>query len=199
MKSQAFDEIKETIKETVTKEQQTLLRTYAQSAATNLKLPSESQIRSIVKSDVREENAELERIKRRQNNLIIHNLPESVDPQEDIAKFKEIVKDILHIREPEIDSYTRLGTRNDERPRLLRVSLKQMSEKKEILARAPQLRQIDEDDIYARVYIRPDLTPKQLEASKNLYTKLKEVREQNKDTGKKFKIFKGEIVPVEDY
>ena len=199
VKSQAFDEIKETIKETVTKEQQTLLKTYAQSAANNLKLPSESQIRSIVKLDVKEENAELERIKRRQNNLIIHNLPESVEPDEDIAKFKEIVKDILHIREPEIEAYTRLGTRNDEKPRLLRVSLKQMSERKEILARAPQLRQVDEDDVYARVYIRPDLTPKQLEASKNLYMKLKEVREQNKDTGKKFKILKGEIVPVEDY
>ena len=194
LKEEALLEIKGTVKNTVSTEQEALLKNYAKAAAKDLKIPTESQLPVLIKTAVKDESVELERIKKRQKNLIIHNLAESDEPGEDAQKFDDIVKGILRIRNAEIESYTRLGTRNNEKPRLLRVTLKERAERKEILARAPQLRQVDEDDEFAKVYIRPDLTPQQLEQSKNLYMKLKEVREQ--EPTKKWKIQKGEIVEV---
>ena len=66
--------------------------------------------------------------------------------------------------------------------------------KRAILANATKLRKLAEDDQFARVYIRPDLTPKQQVESKNLYTELTKVRDRNPT--KTYKIKRGTIMEV---
>ena len=68
-----------------------------------------------------------------------------------------------------------------------------MTEKKQILARAKDLR-TSEHDTYGKVYIRPDLTKNQLEASKNLRRQLQEQRQAHPT--KKWIIKQNEIIEV---
>ena len=143
----------------------------------------------------REEALEREMIQKRKLNLVIHNLEESQTPEEDVTKTKTLL-DTLGIREVEILNPTRLGYRNEEKNRIFRFSVENLVVKKTILSKAPQLRQIPEDEPFCRVYIRPDLTPKQLESSKNLHRELKDIREKNQE--KKYKIYRGKIVQVEE-
>ena len=198
LKNNAMTQINDTIKKSIDNEQKEVLKNYAKTAVKDLNLPSTPEIHSLinkqVKEDVKEEAYERERIKQRQLNLIVHNLDECEELGDDASKFTEITSDILRIQGVEVESVTRLGTKTTGRHRLLRVTLKNLKHKKEVLSRAPNLRQVDEEDPYAKVYIRPDLTPKQLEASKNLYEQLKETREQYPE--KQFKIVKGKIQEV---
>ena len=149
----------------------------------------------LVKEIVKEETAERERIKERQLNLIIYNLPESNEAVEDISKAKLLIRDRLDIYENVIiTNVTRFGQRNNERNRLCRITLETMKIKKTILQRAPQLRRLPQDDPFCKVYIRPDLTPKQMETSKNLYAELIAIRTQYGD--RRFKISRGEIIEL---
>ena len=66
--------------------------------------------------------------------------------------------------------------------------------KRKILSKATTLRQLPDDDKYAKVYIRPDLTPKQQEDSKNLWEALKTQRSE--DPGNLYKIKTGRIIKV---
>lgn len=144
-----------------------------------------------------EHSVERERIKARAANLILHNLPESRSVEEDISKVKDIIKDILKIADFEITNATRLGFYDRNKSRLFRITLSDVADKKKILSRATFLREVDENHPYASVYIRPDMTPKQVEASKNLQSQLRETRLQNQGTGKVFKISRGKIVEVQ--
>ena len=76
--------------------------------------------------------------------------------------------------------------------RPVRVLIERMDNKKRILSRATNLRAVPEESDYARVYIRPDLTIDQLEASNNLYAKLRQKRLDYPDST--WKITKGVIV-----
>lgn len=68
-----------------------------------------------------------------------------------------------------------------------------MSEKKLILSKAKHLR-TSTNAVYSAVYIRPDLTKKQLEASKNLRAQLQVKRTATPD--KIWTIKQGQIVEV---
>ena len=50
------------------------------------------------------------------------------------------------------------------------------------------------NNVCYKVYIKPDLTPKQVEESKNLVTELKRIREQ--DLTRKWKIHRGRITEI---
>ena len=145
---------------------------------------------------VDEQAAERERIKERAANLILHNLPETRNLDADIAQTTEIIKNVLKIADFEITKGNRLGFYDESKNRLFKITLKDVPTKKKILSRATMLRDVDENDQFANVYIRPDMTPKQVEASKNLQTQLREVRNQNLQSGKKFKIYRGKIIEV---
>ena len=94
-----------------------------------------------------------------------------------------------------MDNATRLGNRSREKYRPVRVTLRNLDVKKRILKRAVQLRYIDETYTYYRVYIRPDLTVKQLATSKNLQEMLKQKRLDYPQ--KQWKIFRERIIEVE--
>ena len=53
---------------------------------------------------------------------------------------------------------------------------------------------LEEGDEFHKVFIKPDLTPIQTEASKNLVAQLKLKRER--EPIKKFKIFRGRIIEL---
>ena len=76
----------------------------------------------------------------------------------------------------------------------LKVKTANMKEKKEILAKATSLRKLEAGHRFADVYIRPDMTKKQREQSKNLHTKLRETRLKYPD--KTYKIKYGKIIEV---
>lgn len=148
----------------------------------------------LISAVVREDHDERERIKQRAPNLIIHNLPESNSVNEDVQQVNTIIKDVLRYANFEIVKATRLGFPQDDRNRLFKITLSDIPTKKKILARATELRNLPQEDPYAKVYIRPDLTPKQVEVSKNLQKQLHDMREANQ--GRKFKIVKGQIKDV---
>lgn len=137
--------------------------------------------------------SELEDIEKRKLNLVVFNLPEAGNPDGDIEKFKTMIKDEFKLS-VKVKEATRLGRRNEDKPRMLRIRLEALSEKKLILSKAKDLR-VSTDTIYSTVYIRPDLTKKQLEESKNLREQLKDKR--SKDSTKKWTIRRGEIVELE--
>ena len=79
---------------------------------------------------------------------------------------------------------------------MIKITLKDIKSKKVILSKAKNLRQLEEEDEFHKVFIKPDLTPQQVEVSKNLVAQLKEVREN--EPHKKFKIFRGKITELND-
>ena len=142
---------------------------------------------------VQEEIAEREEILRRKNQLIIMNLKESKSEAEDRAKLKELFNLLKLNDEVIVTEAIRLGEkRRDNKHRFLRVTLENLETKRKILAKATTLRDVPEGSDYHKVFIKPNLTVKQNEISKNLREDLR-VRRLEEPT-KRFKITKGKIV-----
>ena len=78
-----------------------------------------------------------------------------------------------------------------------KVQLPTIAEKKQILAKAKELRD-STHEVHSKIYICPDMTKRQLEDSKNLHASLQQKRMSYPD--KKWIIRKGEVVdlPTED-
>ena len=134
---------------------------------------------------------ERKEIERRKLQLIITNLKEFGNPENDKKELKEMLKMIQVQGDIKIEEVYRLGARSDK-PRVLRVHVKDLTTKRNILAKAPELRKIPEDHKFAKVYVKPNLTPKQQEASRALEAKLKEKRDN--DPTKNWIIKKGVII-----
>ena len=194
--SKKIEEVKQTYASAATplEEQLTTIKTQLKNEvkAYTETLPSKEEIYKMAD----EQAIERDRIKARAANLILHNLPESQSAEDDVNKTKEIIKEILKIPDFQIIKANRLGFYDENKSRLFKITLNDVATKKKILARATMLRDVDENDPYASVYIRPDMTPKQVEASKNLQSQLREIRAINQGSGKKFKIFRGKIVEI---
>ena len=124
----------------------------------------------------------------RKLNLVIKGLSENGN---DVTKINELFK---HELATEIDPANlqckRIG-RQDRLPRPLLVTLPNMTAKRQILSNASNLRNYRTAD-QNKVFISPDLTPKQREANKALRDQLKEMR----NLGQSVKIYKGQIVPA---
>ena len=89
---------------------------------------------------------------------------------------------------------TRIGKKKAERPRVIRVTLSNLADKRTLLAKATTLRDIPETHKYAKVYVKPNLTQQQQNDSKNLERQIKEVRLKNPTI--KYKIHQGKIIVV---
>ena len=151
--------------------------------------------RQEIKEDIDDALAEKFRIEQRKNNLIASQLKEPTSAEDDITKLKIIIRQKLNIKDEIVITETmRLGKKETGKDRLLRFTLQDIKMKKLILSKATTLRQLDNGDEYSDVYIQPDLTPAQVQASKNLKALLKKTREDHED--KYFKIIKGKITEV---
>ena len=171
--------------------------TYAAIAAT-ARTAVRKEIEEFGPNLVREELEEKERIEQKKNNIMIFTLKECSNKEEaenhDIKAINEVVKDRLGLRNIEITNARRLGFFDKDKIRPVRVTLSRIEEKKQILSRAATLRNLEEEDCYTRLYVRPDLTRTQLQASKNLYATL--IKKRQEQPNQQWKIRRGKIYMV---
>ena len=119
---------------------------------------------------------------KRTNNLVIHNLPESVGEsmaersEHDVRQFVKLVKDVFKLQ-VRISRSFRGGKASPDRHRLLIVVLESVEVKQDLLKLAPQLRT---SSVWGRIYISPDLTKTEREAARQLREELRARREQKR-------------------
>ena len=153
---------------------------------------SSSQIQSMVNSFINEEK---EKAKRRLN-LIVHNVTESTNEDGLIRKKHDIdyvtstIQQYLGVNVI-INKAFRLGQRNDK-PRLLKISVNSEAEKALVLRSTIKLKNVDHPDEIQKLFITPDLTPKEQQANKKLREELKELNKESKTLN--FYIKNGKIV-----
>ena len=158
-------------------------------------LPNDSSRSSNLDTQVKDMIAEREKIFARRNQLLIMNFKENNSADEDKRQLYELFG-LLYLDEEVIIAKTdRLGNkRNDGKPRFLRVEMNNIHMKRKILGNATKLRNVPDKHKFAKVYIKPNLTEKQQEESKNLQAELKKRRD--KEPTIPIKISKGKIVVV---
>lgn len=131
---------------------------------------------------------------RRKQNLVIFGLPESEGSNSsdrnmlDASAFSRLVSSQFKIENITIVKTAHLGRINPEKPRPLLVSLSDSSSRRYLLQNSKILRGNPE---YNKVYISPDLSPKEREANKKLQIELRQ-RRQGGETN--LIIRKGKIV-----
>ena len=137
------------------------------------------------------ERSQIELIK---HNLVISGMAENTNDTDDDVKFAQMIKDEMDLV-VEVESTSRLQRKEQSAdPKLLKVTLKDMKIRKAILSKATSLRNSANDHVKTKVYIRPELTSKQLEDSKNLSTQLRAKKTANPD--KRYKIYRGSIIEL---
>ena len=117
---------------------------------------------------------------RRKQNLVILDLPESGGSNSsdqnmlDASAFNRLVSSQFKIENIRIVKTARLGRTNPEKPRPLLVSLSDSSSRRYLLQNSKILHGNPE---YNKVYIFPDLSPKEQEANKKLQMELRQRRQ----------------------
>ena len=149
------------------------------------------ELRNAVSSVISEEKDK----QKRRLNLIVHNMAESSSDQPQSRKEQDIacIRDILHSQlevQPCISNAVRLGKRGGPKPRLLKITVESEEEKVAILRNVKRLRLPSTPDPLKRIFITPDLTPREREVNKALRS---ELAERNK-SAKQFIIKNGQIV-----
>ena len=142
-----------------------------------------------VKSFIAEEKEKT----RRRLNLIMHHVPESTASeglarkQDDINQVSSVLDKYIGIT-PNIQKAFRVGSKGDT-PRLLKIMIPTEHDKAFILRNSFKLRSDDNPEEIKKIFITPDLTPKEQKENKKLRAELKE---KNKD-GNFFRIKNGKI------
>ena len=164
---------------------------------THVKPIISTTVSPIVSADM-EEQRQIEKIKL---NLVVSGIPETENAEDDLQKVKDIIVEELEIT-PQIEKIERCGRiqKNTDgttaKPRLIRLYMKDARNRKEILRKAPMLRNANEEETREHVYIRPDQTLKQQLESKNLRDQLRRMKQEEPE--KNYKIKRGKIVPTTD-
>ena len=134
---------------------------------------------------------------KRKRNVVVHNLPEQHGERQtektknDSELFADVVKEHLHMV-VNVSRCFRVGKTEGDKPRLLVVTLDSEEVKWEVLRQAPQLGQAP---VRPRIFINPDLSPRERAEGKRLRDELKRRRE-NGETN--LTIRRGRIVEVSD-
>ena len=135
---------------------------------------------------------------RRRLNLIVHQLAESdeTDAQKrkecDVKETSDIIQKYLGVSAT-LTNPVRLGIKG-AKPRLLKISVSSRQEKAQILKNCTKLRNKEHPSNIQKIYITPDLTPKEQQANKALRSQLDEMNKPDK----LYKIKNGKIVRRED-
>ena len=189
-----FDHFRKSV-ESLIKEHKTSLSEFTPAGVTNPEASisqtndSLTQIATTILSEQHEKE-------RRQLNLIVHNFQESSSEspqsrkQEDIAKATSVLKEYLGIN-CTITNALRLGKKTQsEKPRLLKITVSNVADKKAILRNKVQLCKESNPPHIKKIFVTPDLTPAEQKKNKKLREELAHL---NKD-GRKFIIKNGVIV-----
>lgn len=152
---------------------------------------------------VKEDVAEALEMEKRRANIVFHGIKESVvtldqlggnilDKSPDQDAVEEILKTGLRLDATRhIEEVQRIGRYTEGKTRPLRVRVKTIEAKIEILKRARDLKQSEE---YKHIFIAPDLTRKQQLVDKDLREKLKQLRSDGEEN---VKIKQGKIIKNE--
>lgn len=128
---------------------------------------------------------------KRKYNVVIRGVAET----EDAEKMVERLWKELHIGEgkmgADIQTVERIGYKNKDRIRLIRVKLMDLECRRKLLFAA---RGLTKSEDFKEVYIMPDWTRKQVENDRHLRFKLRQFREQYKDSERRVRIYKGRVV-----
>ena len=119
---------------------------------------------------------------RRRCNVVIHGIEENSDDGGTIDDegVEEIMK-ALHCPPRSVEEVIRIGRRVDGKVRPLRIKLRLLEAKTEVLKRAKLLK---ENENFKRVFIQLDLTLNQQKVDKVLRDKLGEMRAQGETEAK---------------
>ena len=139
-----------------------------------LKSGMENRLTTTVQ-EVKENIEESWEIERRKMNIIIHGVKDE-DAGKDLTALTDLFEDGLKlVFDRHVDKVVRLSrVANEEKPRPIKVILKQVDCRKEILIRAKSLK---ESDRFKKVFITPDLTRKQQEVDKELRKQLRKYKD----------------------
>lgn len=130
-------------------------------------------------------------IEKRRTNIIFHGVKESDDVAHDVDKVREILSKGLHIDcERHLGEMYRIGMKKDDKVRPIRLVVKTLEGKIEIIKRAKQLKDSEE---FKKIFVSPDLTRKQQLEDKELRDKLKSFR-QDDHSGARIIIKGGKII-----
>lgn len=138
-------------------------------------------IDGLVQNITVEEMEEREDRKRRKNNIVLYNLPESdeADPKEREREDNKMCEDLftnhLKVAGVEIDKVIRLGRKVDHRNRPVLVKLQQDGKKWDILSNAECLKN-ETNLVWKKIGIAPDMTKRQRDQNKKLREELQEKR-----------------------
>lgn len=112
----------------------------------------------------------------RKTNVIIHNIPESECEEaadrkkEDSEAIEDLIKNGLDLGHVKMEAVVRLGKKVEGKARLTKVQLDTVKSKREMLNNAKKLRNTAS---WSRIYITPDLSPKEREENRKLREELK--------------------------
>jgi len=113
-------------------------------------------------------------IEKKRTNIIFHGVKESDDVAEDVKKVRDILSNGLHLDcERHLGEMYRIGMKKEDKVRPIRLVVKSLEGKIEIIKRAKQLKDSSE---FKKIFISPDLTRKQQLEDKELRDKLKSFR-----------------------
>ena len=141
-----------------------------------------------IHSKLQEDEVEKEEIQKRCKNVIVFGLNESASDDagvriaDDLEAMQSVIGNLQV--EHDITKVVRLRKKNeqqDAKPRPLLVSLRSEEERVELLKKAKNLKDMEEGGLN-RIFILPDLTPKQRQIRKNLVQELKK-RQSEGETG----------------
>jgi len=126
----------------------------------NEKTISSSSVASLIASLV----AEQKEREKRELNLVLHNVPESTASdsftrkQEDIAQINSILNEYVDVK-PTINNAIRLGKRDTNKHRLLKIIVGLTQEKITVLRNKLKLRKESNPTSIKRIFITPNYTP----------------------------------------
>ena len=93
--------------------------------------------------------AENEEIRRRKLQIVITNVPENQNPDDDLKDAKEVFT-LMGVNVPIVEAI-RVGKKKTERPRVIRVTLQNPTDKRTLLAKATSLRNVPSSHKLANV------------------------------------------------
>ena len=139
--------------------------------------------------------------KRKENNVIIFNIPENKtddnaeDFKQDLIKLKKVFENRVVLEKQDIKAVFRIGTykSNPTKPRPILMKLSSIDKKEELL-KIRNLKFIDDDKQIHKVYVNVDRTKKEQEQYKQLVELLKIKRAEN--PGKTFGIRGNNVIEL---
>jgi hypothetical protein len=152
---------------------------------------SNVSVETAVKRAVTATIEEMNDIKRRERNVVVFGIQENqgTDPDSDRTKIKDILRAVGVVAQDCIIDCHRLGKPGGDKPRVLRVRLTTTDIKHELLRVAKTLKEKG----FPSVYIKPDLTPRQLEEHRELVNQMKAANAVTRTV----RIYRGKLVPLD--